>query len=127
MSARDAVIVEAVRAPVGRRGGSLASVHPVDLSAHVLTALVERAGLAPDRIDDVIWGCVQQVGAQSFNIGRNAVLAAGWPQEVPATTIDRQCGSAQQAVHFAAQIPLLFIEVVLGVFEALDQKLALFF
>ncbi|HRC40015.1 thiolase family protein [Nostocoides sp.] len=122
MSARDAVIVEAVRAPVGRRGGSLASVHPVDLSAHVLTALVERAGLAPDRIDDVIWGCVQQVGAQSFNIGRNAVLAAGWPQEVPATTIDRQCGSSQQAVHFAAAglIAGQYDVVVVGGVEAMS-------
>ncbi|WP_344081458.1 acetyl-CoA C-acyltransferase [Nostocoides veronense] len=102
VSARDAVIVEAVRTPVGRRKGSLAEVHPVDLSAHVLNALVTRAGVEPGAVDDVIWGCVQQVGAQSFNIGRNSVLAAGWPESVPATTIDRQCGSSQQAVHFAA-------------------------
>ncbi len=102
MSARDAVIVEAVRTPVGKRKGSLAQVHPVELSAHVLRALASRSGLDPAAIDDVIWGCVQQVGAQSFNIGRNAVLTAGWPESVPATTIDRQCGSSQQSVHFAA-------------------------
>ncbi len=102
MNPRDAVIVEAVRTPVGKRNGSLAAVHPVDLSAHVLSALAQRSGVAPELVDDVIWGCVQQVGAQSFNIGRNAVLAAGWPESVPATTLDRQCGSSQQAVHFAA-------------------------
>jgi acetyl-CoA acyltransferase len=99
---RDAVIVEAIRTPVGRRGGVLSGVHPVDLSAHVLTALVERTGLDPAVIDDVIWGCVSQVGEQTFNVGRSAVLAAGWPQSVPATTVDRQCGSSQQAVAFAA-------------------------
>ncbi|GMA20740.1 thiolase family protein [Arsenicicoccus piscis] len=102
MPARDAVIVEAVRTPVGRRKGSLADAHATDLSAHVLTALAERSGVDPEVVDDVIWGCVQQVGMQSFNVGRNAVLAAGWPETVPATTIDRQCGSSQQAVHFAA-------------------------
>lgn len=102
MSARDAVIVEAIRTPVGKRNGALATIHPVDLSAHVLNALVSRAGVDPAEVDDVIWGVVQQVGAQSFNVGRNAVLAAGWPESVPGTTIDRQCGSSQQAVHFAA-------------------------
>ncbi len=102
MSPRDAVIVEAVRTPVGKRNGALAATHPVDLSAHVLNALVARAGIDPADVDDVIWGVVQQVGAQSFNVGRNAVLAAGWPESVPGTTIDRQCGSSQQAVHFAA-------------------------
>ena len=102
MSARDAVIVEAVRTPVGRRRGSLADQHPVELSAHVLRALVERTGVDPAAVDDVIWGCVQQVGAQSLNIARNAVLAAGWPETVPGVTLDRQCGSSQQAVHFAA-------------------------
>jgi len=102
MNPRDAVIVEAVRTPVGKRNGSLAAVHPVDLSACVLSAVAQRSGVAPELVDDVIWGCVQQVGAQSFNIGRNAVLAAGWPESVPATTLDRQCGSSQQAVHFAA-------------------------
>ncbi|HYN75735.1 MAG TPA: acetyl-CoA C-acyltransferase [Candidatus Limnocylindria bacterium] len=99
---RDAVIVEAVRTPVGRRGGALAGVHPVDLSAHVLRALVERTGLDPVLVDDVIWGCVSQVGDQTFNVGRSAVLAAGWPESVPGTTVDRQCGSSQQSVHFAA-------------------------
>jgi acetyl-CoA acyltransferase len=99
---RDAVIVGAVRTPIGRRGGGLAGVHPVDLAAHVLQALAQRAGFAPTLVDDVMWGCVSQVGQQSWNIGRNAVLAAGWPDSVPGTTIDRQCGSSQQALHFAA-------------------------
>jgi len=99
---RDAVIVEAVRTPVGKRRGGLAGTHPADLSATVLRALVERTGLDPAVVDDVIWGCVSQVGDQSFNIGRTAVLSAGWPESVPGTTVDRQCGSSQQSVHFAA-------------------------
>jgi len=99
---RDAVIVSAVRTPVGKRNGALAGVHPVDLSAHVLNALAERSGVDPAVVDDVIWGCVSQVGEQTFDIGRNAVLAAGWPQSVPGVTVDRQCGSSQQSVHFAA-------------------------
>ena len=99
---RDAVIVEAVRTPVGRRGGALSSVHPVDLSGHILQALAERSGIDPAAVDDVLWGCVSQVGDQSFNVGRSAVLAAGWPESVPGTTIDRQCGSSQQAMAFAA-------------------------
>ena len=99
---RDAVIVEAVRTPVGRRNGSYKDVHPVDLSAHILTSLAERTGIDPAVVDDVIWGCVSQVGEQTMNVGRNAVLAAGWPESVPGTTVDRQCGSSQQAVHFAA-------------------------
>jgi acetyl-CoA acyltransferase len=99
---RDAVIVGAVRTPVARRKGGLAGVHPVDLSAHVLRALAERTGLDPAQVDDVVWGCVSQVGEQSWNVGRNAVLAAGWPESVPGTTLDRQCGSSQQALHFAA-------------------------
>jgi acetyl-CoA acyltransferase len=99
---RDAVIVGAVRTPVGRRNGGLSGVHPVDLSAHVLRALADRAGLAPGDVEDVVWGTVSQVGEQSWNVGRNAVLAAGWPESVPGTTLDRQCGSSQQAVHFAA-------------------------
>ncbi|MCO8275364.1 acetyl-CoA C-acyltransferase [Actinoplanes sp. TRM 88003] len=99
---RDAVIVGAVRTPIGRRGGGLAGVHPVDLSAHVLRALAERTGFDPALVDDVHWGCVSQVAEQSWNIGRNAVLAAGWPETIPGTTIDRQCGSSQQALHFAA-------------------------
>lgn len=99
---RDAVIVGAVRTPVGRRRGGLATVHPVDLSAYVLRALAERTGLDPADVDDVIWGCVSQVGEQAWNVGRNAVLGAGWPESVPGTTLDRQCGSSQQALHFAA-------------------------
>jgi acetyl-CoA acyltransferase len=101
---RDAVIVGAVRTPVGRRGGGLAGVHPVDLSAHVLHSLAERSGIEPGDVDDVVWGCVSQVGEQSWNIARNAVLAAGWPESVPGTTLDRQCGSSQQALHFAAAV-----------------------
>jgi acetyl-CoA acyltransferase len=99
---RDAVIVEAIRTPIGKRNGSLAGVHPTDLSAHVLESLAARAGLDPAVVDDVIWGCVAQTGEQTFDIARNAVLAAGWPESVPGVTIDRQCGSSQQAVHFAA-------------------------
>ncbi|MDF3310062.1 thiolase family protein [Rhodococcus sp. T2V] len=99
---RDAVIVEAVRTPIGKRNGSLASWHSADLSAQVLSALTDRTGIAPEQVDDVIWGCVRQSGHQANNVGRNAVLAAGWPESVPATTIDRQCGSSQQSVHFAA-------------------------
>jgi acetyl-CoA acyltransferase len=99
---RDAVIVAAVRTPVGKRNGVLSGVHPVDLSAHILRALAERSGIDPAVVDDVIWGCVSQVGEQTFDIGRNAVLAAGWPLSVPGVTVDRQCGSSQQSVHFAA-------------------------
>src|SRR5882757_203192 len=101
---RDAVIIDAVRTPIGKgkAGGALAGVHPVSLSAHVLTALVERNDLDPAAVDDVIWGCVSQVGEQAASIGRYAVLAAGWPEHVPGLTVDRQCGSSQQAVHQAA-------------------------
>jgi acetyl-CoA acyltransferase len=99
---RDAVIVGAVRTPVGKRNGGLSGIHPVDLSAHVLRALAERSGFAPEQVDDVVWGTVSQTGEQSWNAGRNAVLAAGWPESVPGTTLDRQCGSSQQALHFAA-------------------------
>jgi acetyl-CoA C-acetyltransferase len=99
----EAYIVEAVRTPAGRRGGGLASVHPADLAGHVLTELLRRSGADPAAVDDVILGCVDQVGAQTFNIARTAWLGAGLPEEVPGTTIDRQCGSSQQAVHFAAQ------------------------
>ncbi|MER7274744.1 thiolase family protein [Dactylosporangium sp. NPDC000244] len=99
---RDAVIVEAVRTPVGKRNGGLSGVHPVDLSAHVLQALTERSGIDPALVDDVVWGCVDQVGEQAFDIARTAVLAAGWPDTVTGVTIDRQCGSSQQSVHFAA-------------------------
>src|SRR3954453_112761 len=102
----EAYIVSAVRTPVGRRGGGLAAVHPADLGAHVLRAGVERAGIDPAGVDDVIMGCVSQVGPQSLDIARTAWLSAGLPESVPGVTIDRQCGSSQQAVHFAAQAVL---------------------
>ncbi len=100
---RNAVIVDAVRTPVGRRGGGLKDVHPVDLASVPLRAVVERNGIDPALIDDVILGCVSQTGEQTLNIARNAVLAAGFPEEVTGVTVDRQCGSGQQAIHFAAQ------------------------
>ena len=99
---RDAVIVDAVRTPVGKRNGWLSGVHPVSLSAHVLKSLVSRSGIDPGVVDDVVWGCVSQVGEQTLDIARNAVLGAGWPESVTGVTVDRQCGSSQQAVHFAA-------------------------
>ena len=99
----NAVIVDAIRTPLGKRNGRLKEWHPVDLAAQTLKALVERNNFDPELIDDVIMGCVMQVGEQSLNIGRNAVLAAGLPETIPGTTIDRQCGSSQQAAHFAAQ------------------------
>jgi len=99
---RDAVIVEAVRTPVGKRNGGLSGVHPVDLTAHVLEALAARSGVDPAVVDDVVWGCVSQVGEQTFDIARSGVLAAGWPETVTGVTLDRQCGSSQQSVHFAA-------------------------
>jgi acetyl-CoA acyltransferase len=99
---RDAVIVEAIRTPIGRRNGGLSGVHAVDLSAHVLRSLADRSGIDPGLVDDVIWGCVGQVGEQTFDVARNAVLAAGWPESVPGVSVDRQCGSSQQSVHFAA-------------------------
>lgn len=100
---REAVIVAAVRTPLGRRGGRLKDWHPVDLLAQTLSALVQRTGIETSLIEDVIVGCVSQVGEQSLNVGRNAALAAGFPETVPGTTVDRQCGSSQQAIHFAAQ------------------------
>jgi acetyl-CoA acetyltransferase family protein len=100
---REAVIVEAIRTPMGRRGGAYADVHPVDLLSAVLRDLVDRTGLDPALVDDHIAGCVSQVGDQSLNVARNAWLAAGLPEIVPSTTVDRQCGSSQQAIHFAAQ------------------------
>jgi acetyl-CoA acetyltransferase family protein len=99
----NAVIVDAIRTPLGRRNGKLKEWHPVDLAAETLKALVERTGLDPALVDDVVMGCVMQVGEQAANVARNAVLAAGWPEHVPGTTVDRQCGSSQQAAHFAAQ------------------------
>src|SRR6187402_3440927 len=102
---RTAVIVDVVRTPSGRGkpGGALSAIHPVDLAAGVLQAVLERSGLESRQIDDVLLGCVSQVGDQAMNIARQAVLAAGFDESVPATTIDRQCGSSQQAAHFAAQ------------------------
>jgi acetyl-CoA acyltransferase len=99
---RDAVIVEAVRTAHGKRNGALSPIHPVDLMADVLSALVARAGLGPDLVDDVVIGCVSQIGDQSSNVARFAVLAAGWPQEIPGVTVNRACGSSQQALDYAA-------------------------
>jgi acetyl-CoA acetyltransferase family protein len=101
---REVVIVEAVRTPIGRRDGKLKDVHPVVLGSLVLKEVVARAGIDPGQVDDVVFGCVTQVGEQSLNVGRNAWLAAGFPFTTPATTVDRQCGSSQQAVHFAANL-----------------------
>lgn len=109
---REAVIVEAVRTPLGKRGGKLKDIHPTDLLASALTEVVSKSKVDPAIVEDVITGCVSQVGEQSLNIGRNAWLSAGFPEEVPATTIDRQCGSSQQAAHFAAQ------GVIAGAYEA---------
>ena len=100
---RETVIVEAVRTPVGKRNGGLSDQHAADLSAVVLSELAERTGVELDLIDDVVWGCVSQVGDQSSNIGRWAVLAAGWPEHIPGTTVNRACGSSQQALDFAVQ------------------------
>ena len=100
---QEAVIIDAVRTPGGRRKGKLKAWHPAALAAHVLKAIAERNDLDPTQVDDVVMGCVMQVGPQALNIARNSVLAAGWPESVPATTVDRQCGSSQQAMHFAAQ------------------------
>ncbi|MBW2494674.1 MAG: thiolase family protein [Deltaproteobacteria bacterium] len=99
----NAVIVDAVRTPCGKNGGKLKDWHPAKLGAHVLQALAARNPIDPELIDDVIFGCVMQVGPQTLNVARNSVLTAGWPETVPATTVDRQCGSSQQAIHFAAQ------------------------
>ncbi|WP_432167049.1 thiolase family protein [Streptomyces sp. bgisy031] len=120
---RDAVIVEAVRTPVGKRRGALSGIHPVDLSAHVLGAIAERTGLEPATVDDVVWGCVSQIGEQASNVGRSAVLAAGWPEEVPAVTVDRACGSSQQAVHFAAGLVVAgqYDVVVAGGVESMSR------
>jgi len=101
---REVVIVEAVRTPIGRRNGKLKDVHPVVLGSLVLKEVVHRAGIEPQHVDDVVFGCVSQVGEQSLNVGRNAWLTAGFPVTTPATTVDRQCGSSQQALHFAANL-----------------------
>jgi acetyl-CoA C-acetyltransferase len=102
----EAYVVDAVRSPVGRRGGGLSGVHPADLGAHALRALVDRSGIDPDGVDDVVFGCVDTVGGQAGDIARTSWLAAGLPEHVPGTTVDRQCGSSQQALHFAAQAVL---------------------
>jgi acetyl-CoA acyltransferase len=118
-----AVIVDAVRTAGGKRNGKLSGWHPVDLAAETLNALVERNQVDPAVIEDVIMGCVMQAGAQSVNVARNAVLAAGWPEEVPGTTVDRQCGSGQQAAHFAAQAVIAGAHdvVVAGGVEVMSQ------
>src|SRR5215470_15425661 len=102
----EAYIVEAVRTPVGRRGGGLSQVHPADLGAHALKALVDRSGIDANAVEDVVFGCVDTIGGQAGDIARTCWLAAGLPDHVPGTTVDRQCGSSQQAVHFAAQAVL---------------------
>src|ERR1700736_6122277 len=99
----EAYIVDAVRTPVGKRGGGLAAIHPADLGAHVLKAIIERTGIDPATVEDVVFGCVDAIGPQAGDIARTCWLAAGLPEEVPGTTVDRQCGSSQQAIHFAAQ------------------------
>ncbi|MGB3709882.1 acetyl-CoA C-acetyltransferase [Gordonia sp. (in: high G+C Gram-positive bacteria)] len=103
MSTPQAYIVDAIRTPVGKRNGSLASVHPADMGAHVIKAIIDRTGIDPEVVDDVVFGCVDTIGPQAGNIARTAWLAAGMPLGVPGTTVDRQCGSSQQAIHFAAQ------------------------
>src|SRR3954447_9182363 len=103
MAPREAVIVDTLRTPIGKRKGRLSGWHPADLLGLALSELVERTGVDPERVDDVIGGCVTQVGEQSTNVTRNAWVGAGLPQNVSATTVDRQCGSSQQAIHFAAQ------------------------
>src|SRR6059058_3878580 len=102
----EAYIVDAVRTPVGKRGGGLASEHPADLGAHVLLEIVDRTGIDPSAVEDVVFGCLDQIGPQAGDIARTAWLAAGLPEDVPGVTIDRQCGSSQQAIHFAAQAVL---------------------
>src|SRR5438128_1699666 len=99
----EAFIVEAVRTPVGRKNGGLKDVHPADLGAHAINALMDRTGIDPAAVEDVVFGCVDTIGPQAGDIARTAWLAAGLPEEVPGTTIDRQCGSSQQSIHFAAQ------------------------
>jgi acetyl-CoA acyltransferase len=101
-AARETVIVDADRTAIGRRNGVLSDRHPVDLGVAVLDALVRRPGLEPSQVEDVVWGCVTTIGEQSSNIGRWTALAAGWPDTVPGTTVDRACGSSQQAIQFAA-------------------------
>ncbi|NJC71886.1 acetyl-CoA C-acetyltransferase [Planosporangium thailandense] len=119
----EAFIVGAVRTPIGKRGGGLSAVHPADLGAHALRGLIVRTGVDPARIDDVLWGCVGQVGPQASNVGRITALSAGLPESVPGTTLDRQCGSSQQALHFAAQAVMSGTQdlVVAGGVEVMSQ------
>jgi acetyl-CoA C-acetyltransferase len=119
----EAYIVEAVRSPVGKRGGALAGVHPADLGAHALAAVVDRSGIDPAAVEDVVFGCVDTVGGQAGDIARTAWLAAGLPDHVPGTTVDRQCGSSQQAVHFAAQAVMAGVSdvVVAGGVQQMSQ------
>jgi acetyl-CoA acyltransferase len=119
----NAVIVDAIRTPSGKNGGKLKDWHPASLGAHVLQALAARNPIDPEIIDDVIFGCVMQVGPQALNVARNAVLTAGWPESVPGTTVDRQCGSSQQAIHFAAQGVMsgAYDAVVAGGVEVMSQ------
>ena len=99
----EAYIVDAVRTPIGKKNGGLSAVHPADLGAHVIKAIVDRTGIDPSDVDDVVFGCVDAIGGQAGNIARTSWLAAGYPQHVPGVTVDRQCGSSQQALHFGAQ------------------------
>jgi acetyl-CoA C-acetyltransferase len=119
----EAYLVDAVRTPVGRRGGALATTHPADLGAAVIEALLSRTGADPEAVDDVIWGCVGQMGPQASNIARITALSAGLPEHVPGTTVDRQCGSSQQALHFAAQAVMSGTQdlVIAGGVEAMSQ------
>src|SRR5881275_1386164 len=119
----EAYLVEAVRSPVQRRGGALSGVHPADLGAHVLSALMTRSGIDPAAVDDVVFGCVDTIGPQAGDIARTCWLAAGLPEEVPGTTVDRQCGSSQQAVHFAAQAVMSGTQdvVVAGGVQTMNQ------
>src|SRR6202035_306549 len=123
LMANEAYIVGAVRTPTGRKKGSLAAVHGADLGAHAIKSLIERSGVDPGQIDDVIFGCVDQVGPLAGDIARTCWLAAGLPEHVPGTTVDRQCGSSQQAVHFAAQAVMAGVQdvVVAGGVQQMSQ------
>jgi acetyl-CoA C-acetyltransferase len=119
----EAYIVDAVRTPVGKRGGALSAVHPADLGAHALTALVERTGIDPAAVEDVVFGCLDTIGGQAGDIARTCWLVAGLPEHVPGTTVDRQCGSSQQAVHFAAQAVMAGVQdvVIAGGVQQMSQ------
>src|ERR1700751_1757296 len=120
----EAVIVEAVRSPIGKRNGGLSGVHAADLSAQVLSGLVEKAGIDPGLVEDVIWGCVSQAGEQAIDIGRTALLTGGWPETVPGVTVDRHSGSSQQPIHFAAAgvVAGHYDVVVAGGVESMSRK-----